>query len=346
MATARTTITDLARHVGVSVSTVSRVMNGNPTVAPELAQRVRAAAAELGYSASPMARSLVLGRTSTVAVVVPDLGNPMFQGILRGVTRAASLEGYDVLVADSAEDVTREVELASRSRERCDAVVLVSPRMSEDALADLTERLAPVVVVNRWSPRVEAPSLGPDYRAGIEALCEHLAGLGHRRIAYLSGRPGSFSDRERRAALDSFATAAGIETVALPGGVWHDDGVAATEAVLASGATAVLAFNDLVAMGLLNGLHARGVAVPEQISVAGFDDIPLAAYTTPSLTTAALPLERIGAEAWERLSRLLAGADVTGDVTFRPRLVARGSTGPAPHSDSTHSSTDHEGSPA
>lgn len=346
MAGERATITAVARHVGVSVSTVSRVMNGNPTVAPDLVQRVRAAAEELGYTASPMARSLVLGRTQTVAVVVPDLGNPMFQGILRGVARAADAEGYHVLVADTGEDAAAEPETARRARERCDAVVLVSPRMSEETLADLAARLAPVVVVNRWSPRVNAPSLGPDYRAGITVLADHLAQLGHRRIAYLSGRPGSFSDDERRAGLAAAAASAGLEILALPGGVMHDDGVAAADRVLASGATAVLAFNDLVAMGLLSALHSRGVRVPEEISVAGFDDIPLAAFTTPSLTTASLPVAQIGAETWARLSRLLERSEVAGDVTFRPRLVVRDSTGPAPEPSRDETRQERPGAPA
>lgn len=325
---ARPTITAVAKHVGVSVATVSRVMNGNPTVAPEIAGRVRAAAEELGYTASPMARSLVLGRTQTVAVVVPDLGNPMFQGVLHGLTRAADAEGYHVLVADTAEDASVEPAKVRRARERCDAVVLVAPRMPEDDLAALAPSITPAVLVNRYSPRVALPTVRVDHRAGITGLAEHLLSLGHTRLAYLGGRADSYSDHERRAGLAALARTAGFEPIILPGGVSHTDGVAAAERVLATGATAVMAYNDLVAQGLLSAFHARGVSVPGEISVTGFDDIPAASFTVPPLTTVAVPAEQLGLESWERLSHLLAGREVAADVTFRLRIKVRGSTGP------------------
>ncbi len=329
MVSSRTTITAVAAHAGVSVSTVSRVMNDNPTVAADIAARVRASASSLGYTASPMARSLVLGRTQTVAVLVPDLGNPTFQGVLRGVTRAADREGYHLLVAETAEDTAAEPIKARKARERCDALVLVSPRMPEELLRQLVEELAPVVVVNRHSPNLAAPTLGPDYRQGITLLAEHLISLGHSHLAYVAGRQESYSDAERRAGLAQVvASNPGVVISAVAGGVMHDDGVAAADAVLATGATGVLAFNDLVAMGLLSELHTRGVAVPGDISVVGFDDIPLAAFTTPALTTAHVPVTEVGEEAWARLSRQLAGATASGDLTFRPRLMVRASSGP------------------
>lgn len=331
MTGSRTTITAVAAHAGVSVSTVSRVMNDYPTVAADIARRVRESASALGYTASPMARSLVLGRTQTVAVVVPDLGNPTFQGVLRGVTRAADREGYHLLVAETAEDVDSEPLKARTARGRCDALVLVSPRMPDDLLRELVAELAPVVVVNRHATDLAAPTLGADYRYGITLLAEHLRDLGHTHLAYVAGRPESYSDAERRAGLAQFgASNPHVSLDVLPGGVMHEVGVAAAESVIASGATAVLAFNDLVAMGLLSALHARGVDVPGDVSVVGFDDIPLAAFTTPALTTVGVPVTDIGEEAWARLSRRLAGSTSTGDLTFRPRLMVRASSGPPP----------------
>lgn len=303
-------------------------MNANPTVAPDLAERVRRAAADLGYTASSTARSLVTGRTHTVAVVVPDLGNPMFQGVLRGLTRAAAAEDYHVLVADTAEDVTTEGSRTVRARERCDALALVAPRMTTAQLTSLLPQLAPAVLINRPAPVPGVPVVRVDHRAGIRALADHLLSLGHRHLVYLAGRPGSRSDAERRAGLAQVAAQTGIRLEVLPGGVWHADGVAAADAVLASAASAALAFNDLVAQGLLAALHARGVEVPGTISVTGFDDIPLAPYTVPALTTAAVPSERIGAEAWDRLSSLLRGDPVAAEVVFPPRLRVRSSTGP------------------
>ncbi|OJX96114.1 MAG: hypothetical protein BGO96_07485 [Micrococcales bacterium 73-15] len=335
----RATITTVARHVGVSVATVSRVMNGHPTVAPELIERVRAAAAELGYTASPTARSLVLGRTHTVAVVVPDLGNPFFQGILRGVARAADVEGYHVLVADTAEDVAAEPDKALRARGRCDAVVLVSPRLADDRLRDLLPDLGPAVVVNRRAPDGIVPSLHPDYRAGMAVLADHLADLGHRRLLYLAGPAGTFSDRERRAGLADVARARGLDLTVLPGGVTQDDGARAAAAVLATDATAVLAFNDLVAMGLLARLREHGVVVPREVSVVGFDGIDLGAAAAPPLTTVRVPAEEIGAAAWRRLARLIDGNDAGDDAdapaaaqSFRPELVVRSSSAPPPTS--------------
>jgi len=329
--TPRVTITDVARTAGVSLSTVSRVMNDNPTVDAVLAGRVRSVAAELGYTANPLARSLVLGRTQTVAVVIPDLANPTFQAILRGLSRAAAEDGYHVLIADTAEQVAEERVLASATRRRTDGVILCAPRLPQDELAALLPSLSPAVVINR-PPQEAAPTVAADYGSAMAELVAHLYGLGHRRIAFLSGVVGSASGAARRAALDDARAAhPDLEIVELPAGVDFDSGADVADAVLASGATAALAFNDLVAMGLLSAVAARGVHVPENLSVTGFDDIPFAPYTTPPLTTAAVPAAELGRRAWGAMSALLAGGEVAeAAVTLRPEVVLRGSTGPAP----------------
>lgn len=325
----RVTITDVARTAGVSLSTVSRVMNGNATVDPVLVERVRAVAAELGYSASPLARSLVLGRTSTVAVVIPDLANPTFQGILRGLSRAAAADGYHVLIADSAEQVDEERVLAVETRRRTDGVILCAPRMAQDELAALLPTLSPVVVVNR-APQDDAPVVSADYRTALRGLAEHLYDLGHRRIVFLAGVARSASNAARLAAIADARTAhPDLTVVELPSGVDFDSGAAAADAVITTGATAVLAFNDLVAMGLMSALAGRGVRVPDDISVAGFDDIPFAAYTSPPLTTAAVPAADLGAQAWAAMHDLLTGQTPSPVVTISPEVVVRGSTAAA-----------------
>lgn len=343
---ARSTIADVARLAGVSVATVSRALNGNPSVDPALAERVRAAAIELQYSASPLARSLVLGRTATIAVVVPDLGNPTFQEVLRGLSLAAKAEGYHVLVADSAEAVEEERALALDTRRRTDGVVLVAPRMPDDELATLLPELAPVVLVNRRPDAETVPAVGADYGAGVTALLEHLHGLGHRSFAYLAGLERSVSNAARVAAIEAFAERSAITVHRLPGGVDFDAGAASADAVLATGATAALAFNDLVAMGLMSTLQGRGVDVPGELSVVGFDDIPFAAYTSPPLTTAAVPTLRLGELAWAAMSATLGGAgaaavalgsgarepaaaSASAHPLLVPQLVVRGSSGPA-----------------
>ncbi|WP_345714221.1 LacI family DNA-binding transcriptional regulator, partial [Kineococcus glutinatus] len=317
----RVTISDVAAAAGVSRATVSRVMNQLSTVDPVLAERVREAARQLDYSPSTLARGLAIGRTHTVALVVPDLGNPAFQAVLRGLSRAAAHEGYRVLVAETAEQVAEEAILAGEARRRCDGLVLTSPRMPLGDLAALLPRLAPVVLLNREVPGAAAPALGIDHAAGVRALLEHLAGLGHRRVAYLAGPPAAASNQARLAGLRSpLPGAAGAQVVEIACGATYTDGRAAREAVLAAGVTAVVAFNDLVALGLLGALQETGVRVPADVSVVGFDDIPFSAHTSPPLTTAAVEHTELGAQAWVRLSALLAGGEVPDDLVLEPRL--------------------------
>jgi LacI family transcriptional regulator len=325
----RPTITDVARHAGVSLSTVSRVMNGNATVDPELAARVRATAEELGYTANPLARSLVLGRTQTVAVVVPDLANPTFQAVLRGISRAAASSGYHVLIADSAEQVDEERVLAVETRRRTDGVILCAPRMPQDELAALLTSLSPVVVVNR-ARQDAAPVVAADYGAALTELVEHLYGLGHRRLAFLAGIARSASNAARLAALaDERAAHEDLEIVEVECGVDFDSGAAIAPTVLETRATGILAFNDLVAMGLLSALADRGVRVPDEVSVVGFDDIPFARYTTPPLTTATVPAAELGERAWGAMHALLGGTQPEAFAILEPHIAVRGSTAPA-----------------
>lgn len=326
----KVTITEVAKHAGVSLATVSRALNGVRTVDPALVERVRASADALGYQANPLARSLVSGRTQTIAVVVPDLGNPTFQAVLRGLSRAAAAESYHVLIADSAEQVAAERELAGATRRRTDGLILCAPRMPEDELLALLPQVAPAVLVNR-AAATAAPAVAADYGTALGALLDHLHGLGHRRFAYISGLARSASNAARLDAIAAFRRAHPETAVAeLPSGVDFDSGAAAADAVLATDATAVLAFNDLVAMGLLSALTERGVSVPGDLSITGFDDIPFAPYTHPPLTTAAVPSVELGERAWAAMSGLLAGGPVPESVLLTPQITVRGSTGPVP----------------
>ncbi|GAA2409193.1 hypothetical protein GCM10010191_17220 [Actinomadura vinacea] len=323
------TIGRVAEAAGVSRATVSRVMNGLASVDPELAGRVREAAARLGYEPSTVARSLALGRTGMVAIVVPDLENPMFQRVLHGLTDAAGERGHRLLVAGSNEDVREEVVLAAEARRRCDGLVLCAPRMGTGQLAGMAAKLAPFVLVNREVPGIGAPSLLVDHAAGIRDIVAHLLALGHQRLAYLAGPPTSASNRDRLDALRGYP-AGRFELVELECGATFADGHAVADQVLRERATAIVAYNDLVAFGALGRLHELGVEVPGQVSVVGFDDIPFARYTTPPLTTASVPQVELGHQAWHRLWALLERRTPEPDVRFTPRLEVRGSTGPAP----------------
>ena len=184
----RATITDVAREAGVSRATVSRVMNGRNTVDPALAERVQQAANQLDYRPSSIARSLSLGRTQTIAVLIPELDNPMFQRVLQGFTEACGAQGYRVLVANTGDDAELEMATAVEARHRCDALLMVAPRASDEALMDLLPQLQPAVVLGRQpTSEIDVPSLTIDYAAGVQDAVEHLTGLGHRRLLYVSG---------------------------------------------------------------------------------------------------------------------------------------------------------------
>ncbi|WP_394554699.1 DUF6807 family protein [Agromyces sp. MMS24-JH15] len=323
----------MAEYAGVSQASVSRVLNRNLTVDPAIAAKVRDAVETLNYSPSQTARNLVSGRSNTVALVVPDLENPMFQGVLKGLSREAALDGYRVLVADTAERVADEEEIALEARSRCDALVLVSPRMPSERLEALIARSGPAVVVNRPVSSDPAAELSVDYEFAARTLAEHLATFGHTRIAYLSGPPQAHADRQRRRGLaDVAARYPGVEIFDLAAGSQVEDGYRAADALLAAGATAAIAFNDLVALGLLARLRELGVDVPGEVSVAGVDDIPLARFSAPALTSMSIPRIEIGAQAWRRLRDAMAGAPATHPLSYRPILEMRGSTGPAPES--------------
>jgi LacI family transcriptional regulator len=306
-------------------------MNGNFTVDPDIAARVRAAAAELKYQPNPVGRSLALGKTDTIGIVVPDLANPTFQAILRGLSRAAAQDGYRVLIADSFEVSSEEAILAGEARRRCDGLVLCAPRMSDAELAEIVPSLHPLVLINRTTTAADVPSLVVDYGQGVRDLAGHLVELGHTRLAFLAGPARSASNELRLEGLEAFkAEHPQVEVLMLEGGSDFDTGHGAVDAVLDSGATGILAFNDLVAMGLMSGLHERGVDVPGDISITGFDDIPFARYTTPALTTAAVPIMELGQQAWQQMRALIRKEENNAPGSrYQPRLEIRASSGPA-----------------
>ncbi|WP_310795941.1 LacI family DNA-binding transcriptional regulator [Herbiconiux daphne] len=328
------TIADVAARAGVSQASVSRVLNSKQTVDPRIVKLVRTAIADLGYTPSIAARSLVHGRNDTIAMVVPDLENPLFQGILKGLSLAAAADGYRVLVADTAEQSDEEAAIALEARHRCDAIVLCAPRMPESQLRALAPQLAPVVVVNRSIADSAVPMVGVDYAQGMRDLVAHLVSLGHQRLLFLGGPARSSSNVERlRGLREAVAATPGLAADVVACGSSLDDGYRAAEAVadaVRGGVTGVIAFNDLVALGLVPRLGQLGLAVPRDVSVAGFDDVPLARFSSPALTSMSVPRAELGAQVWSRLRDLIAGESAEHAMLYRPRLEARASTGPVP----------------
>lgn len=306
-------------------------MNGRDSVDADLAAKVRTAALDLDYRPSSIARSLSLGRTQTVAVTIPELDNPMFQRVLQGFTDACAGEGYRVLVANTGDDPDTEVATAVEARNRCDALLMVAPRSADEVLHELLPQLQPAVVLGRQpSSRIDVSSLAIDYAAGVETAVDHLFDLGHRELIYVAGPERSSSNRDRIAGLErAKRTHKGLRVTRIAGGAQLGDGHRVAAEVAEASATAVIAYNDLMAFGLLAGLAERGVRVPQDKSVVGFDDIDLAGYAHPPLTTLAVPHGALGARAWERLDALLAKREDPQEAPYRPELVVRDSTGAA-----------------
>jgi len=326
------TMAQVAQYAGVSQASVSRVLNGVATVDPAIVAKVNRAVAALNYSPSEAARSLVRGSSHTIALLVPDLENPLFQGVLKGLTVAAARDGYRVLVADSAEAVGVEAEIASEARSKCDALVLVSPRMPDAELRELIQRTTPVVVVNRRVDDTAAAQLSVDYVTAVKELGVHLRGFGHRRIAYVAGPPLSYANELRAQGLGELAREhPDLEFLTIPAGSSMEAGYDAADAVLETGATAAIAFNDLVALGLMSRLREVGVEVPEQLSIVGIDDIPQSRFAAPPLTTMSVPRIEIGRQAWNRMRQALDGENADHPLFYRPVLVPRRSSGPASH---------------
>jgi DNA-binding LacI/PurR family transcriptional regulator len=323
-------IHDVARRAEVSVATVSRSFTAPDTVRAATRARVLAAANELGYRPNRAARGLITGRTGNVGVIVPDLGNPYFQGVLKGAQARAREADHAVFVADGQESAIEEEALIGAMSKQVDGIVLCSSRLAPGTLAAL-EPAPAVVLLNR---RVDGLStVEVDSADGMRQAMAHLAELGHVRCAFLSGPRLSWSNQQRLRGLRAAARATGAEIVTIgPVAPQFQGGVDAAEQVLASGVTAVLAYNDLVAAGILSRLARLGVDVPGQLSVIGFDDIALAAMLTPALTTVAAPTVQAGAAAVEAL---LGAIDPDAPSAAAPTvrrlpatLVVRASTGP------------------
>jgi LacI family transcriptional regulator len=324
------TIKDVARAAGVSASTVTRALSNPELVHPSTRDRVRQTAASLGYHPNRAARGLITGRTGNLGLLVPDLANPFFPSVVKGVQARAHEADYAVFLADTDEDSAAEIGLVHKLSKQVDGIVLCSPRMTDDEIRSLTGD-TPIVLVNRRLARV--PSVAPEFSDAMRQAISHLTALGHRRIAYVAGPRISWANRERVRSLRTVAAAAGATLVEI-GNVrpQFEGGVAAADQVLAAAVTAVIAYNDLVALGLLNRFASRGVAVPGDLSVLGFDDIALSAMVHPSLTTVALPKEQAGRAGVDLLLQLLDRPDSPATVRreLPVQLMVRHSTGPAP----------------
>ena len=344
-ATAVPTINDLAQHLGVHKSTVSRAMDParRHLIGAELLQRVENAARELGWRPNRAAAALRTGRSRTVGVLLPDITNPVFPPILRGIEDALDAEGYFALLANTAR---REggVAAAQMAVERMQAQrvegFLIATALRDDAwLEGLRKSGAQIVLVNRNSDpldgRGQLPAVTSDDMLGMRLAVDHLVALGHQRIAHLAGPPGYSTGLARRLGFEQAMQAHGLTPTGLAECAAYsiDAGDTAMTRLLESGPpafTAVVAANDLIALGALQVLQRHGIAVPQAVSLIGHNDMPLLAQISPPLTSVRIQHYEMGFRAARLLLDALRGVPGTAStVVLRPELVVRGSTAAA-----------------
>jgi LacI family transcriptional regulator len=327
------TLLDVAQRAGVSVATASRVLNGGDRVPrPELQERVRAAAAELGYTPNAQAQALAKSSTNVVGILVHDIEDPYFAAIANGVMRAADERHLLVMMASTFRDAEREIAyLSSLRAQRARAAVMIGSRRTDaDQLARTATEIeaflgsgAGLALVSQSG--MPAHTIEPDNRKGAADLARELVGQGWRKFGVLAG-PGELATaRDRRDGFVAGLAEAGLEPVAVQAGEFTRDGGHAAAGDLLDrepGLDCLFAVNDVMAVGAMSALRERGIDVPGQLGVAGFDDIATLRDVWPGLTTVRLPLEQMGRRA---LELAIEGGDPRTE-TFAPEVVLREST--------------------
>ncbi len=330
------TLKEVAAAAGVHPSTVSRALSAatRHLVADDVAARVTAAATGLGYRPDPVAASLRTGRSHMVGVLVPDIANPVFSPILGGIAEALSTHGYSTIVADAGNDRARQIELAeSLMARRVDGLVLATVARDDPVVARCLERELPVVLVNRAEANARVSAVVSDDMAGMALAVDHLVGLGHRAIGHLAGPQQISTGHLRRrgfvAAMAAQGLAAGDDVIETAASYSREDGAAAARTLLdrRPDLTAVAVANDLLALGLYDVLHERGLTCPGDLSVVGHNDMPLVDMVAPPLTTVRIGHREMGQEAAQLLMRAInreAGARL--NIVLAPTLMVRKST--------------------
>jgi len=329
----RVTIKDVARAAGVSVATVSRVLNASGPVADETRTRIHRVAEELRFIPNGAARSLSTRRTGTLGVVLPDLYGEFFSEVIRGLDQAAQGRGFHLLLSSSHND-RDDIEAALRvMRGRVDGLVVMSPHIDAGVLSANLHDSVPAVLLNSPMQAGEFDTLRVDNFGGAREMVAHLASHGHRRIAIVRGPEQNQDAAERLRGYRAAVAEAGIAADALEvdGDFTEEAGYRAGQALLAADPrpTAVFAGNDSMAIGLISALRQAGVSVPRDMAVAGFDDIPISRYLTPPLSSVRVSINELAARAMEQLVRAVAGENRHARIheTLATTLVIRDSCG-------------------
>lgn len=328
----KVTIEDVAQAAGVSRQTVSRAINNRDEISVETRARIMAIVEQMSYRPSSIARGLATQHTRTLGLVIPDVANPFFSEVARGAEQTAYAEGYTVFLCNTDENPQRELAILHLLEEqRVDGVVLCSSRLDEETLHTTLTRHPTVVLVNRQLAGDDFGSVLIDDEMGGQTITRHLLHTGHNTIGFLTGPPASRSGRKRVEGYFAALTASGVAYD--PG--WMrpclptvQGGYEAARALLTSHPeiTAIFCYNDLVAIGTVQACHELGLAIPDDLAIVGFDDIPLAALVTPSLTTCRVSRYEMGAQAMKMLLERIEGCTLECQkVIMHPELIIRAS---------------------
>lgn len=330
------TLRDVAHAAGVHPATASRALNPatRGLVNAETARRVIKVAEGLGYRPNPIARGLKTAKSSTIGLVIPDLTNPLFPPIVRGIEDVLEPAGYSGLIVNTDNDPEREraqVELL-RSRQ-VEGLIVATALVEHPLMEELHRQRVPMVMVNRRPARLDVSSITPDDAGGIEMAVDHLASLGHRRIAHLAGPSATSTGVTRSRAFVNAVRDRGLDddpALVVACDLWTEEcGADALRTLLdtVGGFTAVVAGNDLIALGCYDVFAERGISCPRDMSVVGFNDMPFLDKLAPPLTTIRIPHQQIGAEAARMLLEAIADPSRPARTVQLPlSLVVRGST--------------------
>ena len=334
------TLREVAQRAGVHPATASRALNPETRilVSEDTARRVTAAAAALGYRPNAVARSLRTRRSHTIGVLIPDLTNPLFPPIVRGLEDRLAADGYVALIGNTDSDDAREQMVFELMRARhVDGYVMATTRQHSPVLAEAAQAGLPVVLVNRLAEEYSFPSVSVDNERGVRMEVAHLAGLGHHTIGYIAGPQETSTGLGRYRGFVDAMRADGLavdpDLVAYARAFSIQEGYRCAQRLLAAPArcTAVAAGNDMLAIGCYQALDEAGLRCPEDVSVVGFNDMPFIDRLRPPLSSVRFPHYQVGTEAAQLLLERIAGGDGPVKILYlAPELVIRGSTGPAP----------------
>jgi len=335
MRATRAGIQDVASEAGVSTATVSHVINNTRHVSDEVRARVLAAVERCDYYPNAIARSLASGRSHVLGLVISDIANPFFPDLVKSIEAAAFERGYDVVLSNTNYDPERTSLYIKRFIERNVAGVAVMTSELDAALVeDLARRHVPVVFLDLGPPGAHTSNLRVDYETGIEEAIRHLVSFGHRDVALISGPPHL---RSATCRIEAFSASMRRHLPGAPARIYEgnfklEGGKRAALNILAEPEmpTAIIAANDMMALGAMAEFHAAGLRIPQDISVIGFDDISFATLSEPQLTTVRLPLNHLGGRAVEELLATIENPEQKGrEILIPTHLLVRGSTGPA-----------------